>query len=150
MSLVDKIVKRMVITSFFGDGWGEQETFLKLLQLRQSYKEGVSHHIYSNRNIAEFQINEEKSSSKHVRFYTGSFISPLYQEHALIPPECKTCRFHVILPREWEEESRRRICLHYAATGDHTFWRRYRFLAYPLAKEYNVGSVIVENPFYGR
>ena len=150
MSLVDKIVKRMVVTSFFGDGWGDQETFHKLLQLRQSYKDGVAH-IFPDKSKSEFKLTEEKSSSKNVRSYSGSFISPVYQDHLkLIPPESKMCRFHLILPSQWEDESKKRICLHYAATGDHSFWRRYRFLAYPLAKDYNIGSVIVENPFYGK
>ena len=142
-------MKRMLVTSFFGDGWGDQETFHKLLALRASYKHGVNH-TFQDRSNLQFQVKEEKSNSKHVKTYSGSFISPLYHEHKLIPAECQECRFHLILPAQWEDVGKRRVCLHYAATGDHSFWRRYRFLAYPLAKDYNIGSVIVENPFYGR
>lgn len=29
------------------------------------------------------------------------------------------------------------------------FWRRRNFIAKPLLKEANIGSIILENPFYG-
>lgn len=147
MSLVDKLVKRVIITSLFGDGWGDRETFDKLLQLRRNYKFGLDYFSYNVES--NFKLSETKNSPKHVINYTGSFNSPLCRESPdLIPPESHTCRFHMTLPRDWGA-SERRVCLHYPATGDHTFWRRYRFLAHPLARDYKIGSVIVENPFYG-
>ena len=147
MSLVDKVVKRLLLTSLFGDGWGDQETFIKLLNLRQSYKGGFTSSHDSDK--LHFKLTELKKTSKYVRNYTGSFLSPLCLESPdLLPHESRTCRFLLTLPTDWGRSSRR-VCLHYAATGDHSFWRRYRFLAHPLAKDYNIGSVIVENPFYG-
>ena len=150
MSLVDKIVKRLILTNFFGDGWGDQETFLKLLQFRKSANTDGSYY-YQPLHPYDFQLCEKKSGSKHVRTYQGSFVSPLYST-GLLPPECKTCKFDLVIPRAWNDTTpaeEKRVCLHFAATGDHSFWRRSRFLAHPLAKEYSIGSVIVENPFYG-
>ena len=148
MSLVDKLVRRIVISSMFGDGWGDQETFQKLLDLRTTYSRGISS-IFTART-PHVQLTELKSSSKHVRTYLGQFESPLEREApGLLPKESRNCRFHLVVPSDWEGVSERRVCLHYAATGDQTFWRRTRFLAQPLAKDYKIGSVILENPFYG-
>ena len=149
MSIVDKVVKRVLLTSLFGDGWGDQETFNKLLKLRQSYK-GGGLAAYPEHGNNQFKLTELKKTSKHVNNFTGSFVSPLCAASPdLLPPESRTCKFLMTLPAEWKSSRERRVCLHYAATGDHSFWRRYRFLAHPLARDYNIGSVVVENPFYG-
>uniref|UniRef100_A0A1B6F594 Uncharacterized protein n=1 Tax=Cuerna arida TaxID=1464854 RepID=A0A1B6F594_9HEMI len=36
-----------------------------------------------------------------------------------------------------------------AGTGDHYFWRRRQLIAKPLLKEAGIGSILLENPFYG-
>ncbi|CAF4316400.1 unnamed protein product, partial [Rotaria sordida] len=39
------------------------------------------------------------------------------------------------------------IC--YAGTGDHSFSRRRLFTAVPLINQYRIGSILLENPYYG-
>ncbi|CAF4296947.1 unnamed protein product, partial [Rotaria sordida] len=39
------------------------------------------------------------------------------------------------------------IC--YAGTGDHGFTRRRLFTAVPLINQYPIGSILLENPYYG-
>jgi hypothetical protein len=34
-------------------------------------------------------------------------------------------------------------------SGDHYFWRRRRMMALPMVRERGIGSIILENPFYG-
>ncbi|KJE97436.1 hypothetical protein CAOG_07296 [Capsaspora owczarzaki ATCC 30864] len=41
------------------------------------------------------------------------------------------------------------ILIQLAGTGDHYFWRRRHLLAKPLLHDSGIGSIILENPFYG-
>ena len=143
MSLVDKIVKRVILTNLFGNGWGDQETFLKLLQIRKSTfspDPGASppaaaagpSYEYKPHDLFDLQLTELPKSSSSAdawRTFRGSFVSPIYSVTGLLPPECRICRFELVIPRSWTDStpaSEKRVCLHYAATGDHSFWRRSR------------------------
>ena len=75
-----------------------------------------------------------------------------------LPKESEKVRFQFVIPHSWYDgkkktsnsrEKRQPVCIHLAGTGDHFYWRRRHFMALPLAKEHDVASVIVENPFYG-
>ena len=163
MALVDKVVKKIIVTRYFGDGWGHQETFEKLLRFRKSCNENVGNQRssvpYELLNFNFVEEREEKiknlfgSNAKHIRSYRGSFTSPIFYNYSgLLPEESKTCNFRLIVPRGWgefgQDASNKRVCLHYAATGDHSFSRRQRHLGTPLARDHNIASLIVENPFY--
>lgn len=79
----------------------------------------------------------------------GHFRSP-FAEHlpGLLPKVAETAHFELLLPVTWKSKDRP-ICIQMAGTGDHQFWRRRHLLAIPLAKEYGIGSLLLENPFYG-
>ena len=151
MSLLDRVVKRLIITNFFGDGWGDQGIFQRLTKIRGDYQ-SLSHELEFSRTTTpeylRFELKQE--NSKHFDVFNGSFLSPLTVLYpGTLPEESEKCNFTMILPKTWHDQGRKRVCLHYAATGDHGYWRRHKFLAQPLAKHSNIGSVIVENPFYG-
>lgn len=136
---------------FFGSGWGDQSVLKALTEFSHTMKDAnacmgpVSKHFDEKR----MTIVEDKNS-KYFRTYTGSFTSPMNDLFPdLLPVESQTCHFKMILPKKWDDEAKKRICLLYAPTGDHGYGRREFQIAKPLAKEYNIGSVIVENPFYG-
>ena len=61
-----------------------------------------------------------------------------------MPSECRTARVQIWTPSLYSAGS---VCIHLAATGDEGFWRRERTARRLLA--YGIGSVILENPFYG-
>lgn len=92
----------------------------------------------------------------------------------LMPLEIRTARFQLLIPTSWNKVATFRknlkpICIHLAGTGDHVrlllrhkafldiriryffkfFWRRRLLLAKPLIDEHSIGSIILENPFYG-
>ena len=54
------------------------------------------------------------------------------------------------MPKNWWDGKRHKpVVFHFAGTGDQDFWRRRLFLAQPLISQHNVGSIIIENPYYG-
>ena len=62
-------------------------------------------------------------------------------------PDCAdTAYFEMVLPRK--EFSK--VCVQFAGTGDHGYKKRRDNFAIPLIKEYNIGSVIYENAYYGK
>jgi hypothetical protein len=90
----------------------------------------------------------------------GTFESPL--KH-ILPEESHPVHFQLILPRDQKERgyfsgdniseigklfTKRPICILLAPTGEHTFARRRLMMAVPLAKA-GIGSLIIQNPFYG-
>lgn len=89
-----------------------------------------------------------------------------------MPEETRTAHFQVVLPRKWQSQKVKPICLHLAGTGDHVsddenvvilanivdihvffsfkfYWRRRNLIARPLLKEAGIGAILLENPFYG-
>ena len=75
----------------------------------------------------------------------GSFQSPF--QGAEFPDESRTGYVELILPKGTSRETP--VCLHLAATGDEGFGRRRAVFGLPLARR-GIGSLILENPFYGR
>nr|XP_023023349.1 protein ABHD18 [Leptinotarsa decemlineata] len=65
----------------------------------------------------------------------------------LIRKEVQDCVFQMVLPIEWNS-TYKPVCIHFAGTGDHYFWRRRKIMAEPLLKE-GIGAIILENPYYG-
>jgi hypothetical protein len=54
-----------------------------------------------------------------------------------------------MVPEKWWISTHKPVVLHYAGTGDQGYTRRRVILAKPLMNEHKIGSVIIENPFYG-
>jgi pimeloyl-ACP methyl ester carboxylesterase len=82
---------------------------------------------------------------KDVRIRQGSFVSPF--DAAGFPKESRTGYVELVLPQAATQETP--VCLHFAATGDEGFARRRIVLALPLVRR-GIGSLILENPFYGK
>ncbi len=58
----------------------------------------------------------------------------------------------MVLPRNeatFYPSGRRPVCIQFAGTGDHFFYRRRHLMALPMVRERGIASVILENPFYG-
>ena len=75
---------------------------------------------------------------------SGTFFSP-YAEHGL-PAESHLAHVEWLLPEGWSHSTP--VAIHFASTGDVGFVRRRKAAALPLLR-HGIGSVILENPFYG-
>lgn len=146
-STLDRFFRSLLLSKFFTKGWGNPATikrqfdFLRVLGDRSSCQNLVNEH---------YPVNIDSDVEKgDVRILDGHFRSPFdrYLPNVM-PKEVKTARFQLIVPVKWPTH-RKPVCIHMAGTGDHFFWRRRTILARPLIKEYGIGSLLIENPFYG-
>jgi len=120
-------------------------------------REKAQPHIQATSGTKVKLINETKQDGYIL--IDGEFKSPITDLlPGICPPESKSAHFQVVLPESWSKgpegsrswsRSWRPLVLHFAGTGDHFFWRRRTLMAKPLVKEKNVGSIILENPYYG-
>jgi len=87
-------------------------------------------------------------------FREGTFESPAYEalkkfcREDLLPQESRMARFLIASPSENLDPSVPFVVL-LAGTGEHTYSRRLRAIAQPLLSQ-GIGSIILENAFYGR
>jgi hypothetical protein len=135
-SLLDRLyASRSNRLLFFKDGWGD------LPRLRELCR--VGSHRGPPRPI---EVRwEETVETETALLRRGAFTSP-YTVLPL-PAESRTSFFELVLPPKASPKTP--ICIHFAATGDEGFARRRRALALPLLRE-GIGSLILENPYYGR
>lgn len=120
---------------FFRQGWGD----LALLEesLRRAGPPDAVHPV----PITWENAREEGPALLR----QGSFPSPFRRPG--FPTESHTAWVEMVLPRDWSQ--RTPVCVHFAATGDEGFERRRKILALPLVR-HGIGSLILENPYYGR
>ncbi|XP_043063733.1 protein ABHD18 isoform X3 [Drosophila ficusphila] len=147
-SKLDSLYRRMLITRFFEKGWGKPENLRRVFQFRK---------IISNRESCfklvprDYPVEiTKKEISAESTLIEGKFKTPL-ELHlpGVVPKESQQAHFQLLIPNKWKNEKHKPICIHLAGTGDHFFWRRRNFIAKPLLKDANIGSIILENPFYG-
>ena len=94
-------------------------------------------------------IDADKTSSG-LRLRHGHMRSPLARHTPeFIPPPVCDAQFELVEPANSATRRLRPLVIHLAGTGDHGFARRRRFMARPLAEQYGIASLILENPFYG-
>jgi dienelactone hydrolase len=133
---------------FFRGGWGDRDGLEYLLK-----NDPVTIHA---RPVKDIQMKWEiEKTSNDVRIRNGSFLSPFAFEYKIgkrkvkieLPEESNIAYLQMILPKNFQPNTP--LVLHYAATGDEGFSRRRITMALPLAKM-GIGSIILENPFYGR
>jgi hypothetical protein len=120
---------------FFKDGWGD------LPRLRELHRAGYRH-VPPGTIEVRWEESEERDG---VLLRHGSFESPFAD--LPLPAASRTAYFELVLPRKASPETP--ICMHFAATGDEGFCRRRATFAFPLLKN-GIGSLILENPYYGR
>lgn len=116
--------------AFFTDGWGDES--ILALPLVQPTLPPLPYFNCLSEIRGEHLLQEYRFPSPHPE-------RPL-------PPESQQAYFRMVLPKSWTLTTP--ICLHLACTGDQGYDRRYQILAKPLL-QYGIGSVILENPFYG-
>lgn len=71
------------------------------------------------------------------------FLSPF---HHLLPDQSTVAEALLLLPPDWSLSTP--ICVQLAATGDEGFAARRQLVAEPLLRS-GIGSVVLENPYYG-
>jgi len=146
-SRIDQVYRSVLLTKFFTRGWGSPENLLRIIKLRKDL---------GNREKAQpyFRIQPKINLTKEAKedgcmIIDGEFESPMMRILPdMLPPESRTAKFQAVLPETWKG-SKRPLVFHFAGTGDHFFWRRKAFMAKPMVKEMNIGSVILESPYYG-
>jgi len=145
----DKIYRKLLLTKFFVKGWGKPETLNQIVNFRKILSDKYKCYSLVDPNTP---INITKTYDEgQVTIMEGQFPSPL-DKHLphILPERSKMAYFQAVLPRRYLSGDYRPVCIHLAGTGDHGFWRRQKFLAKPLAEEHGIGSIILENPFYGK
>lgn len=148
VSRLDTIYRSLLLTRFFTKGWGKPEHLKKIFELRRrlANREIALSYVEPNYPVT---ITHQEIKSDH-QILEGHFHTPFANYlPELLPPESEKAYFQVILPTKWKSENYRPVCVQYAGTGDHYFWRRRRLMALPMIRERGIGSIILENPFYG-
>ena len=114
----------------FRDGWGDGDTLRQLRRLarRPPRAQPLDLRWGSERREGGLVVQE------------AAYPSPVRD----LPPGCGTGHLRLVLPRDGSD----RLCLLMAAWNDHTFDTRHG-LATDLAR-LGIGSVLLENPFYGK
>ncbi|XP_017003513.2 protein ABHD18 [Drosophila takahashii] len=147
-SKLDSLYRRMLITRFFEKGWGKPENLRRVFQFRKVISSRESCFKLVPRDYpVEITKKEIYAESTLIE---GKFKTPL-ELHlpGVVPKESQQAHFQLLIPNKWKNEKHKPVCIHLAGTGDHFFWRRRNFIAKPLLKDANIGSIILENPFYG-
>ena len=148
LSRIDRVYRSILLSRFFTKGWGKPEHLKRIFELRRRLGRRDIALTYVDKNHPVTIVKDVKKSD--YRQLDGYFRSPMADYlPELLPPESEKAHFQIILPNQWTNNRLKPICIQYAGTGDHFFWRRRRLMALPLLKEREVASIILENPFYG-
>nr|CAG4651089.1 EOG090X08BF [Simocephalus serrulatus] len=148
-SKLDRVYRNLVLSKFFVRGWGNPENIKRLFDFRK---------IVCDREKCQSLVDPQhpvtivkEEDHKHYKILNGHFQSPFAQHlPGLVPEESETAHFQVLLPKQWKWNSGLKpMVVQLAGTGDHYFWRRRILMGKPLLNEWNIGSIILENPFYG-
>jgi len=145
----DYIYRKLLLSKYFVNGWGDPEKLKSLLEFRNIIVDRDScFNLVSSNYPVEVVKTKEDSNSVTLE---GVFQSPLsYYLPNIVPKESHLAYFQVLLPKKWPSKDVKPMCIHMAGTGDQYYWRRRAMLAKPLLKEASIGSIILENPFYGK
>jgi len=150
-SRLDHVYRSLLLTKFFTRGWGHPEALKKIIKFRKILgdREKAQTVLPKPSEVKVVLTKEERT--KDVTLIDGHFTSPLAIHHPeLCPSPVADAHFQAVLPRSWERNvSLKPMVLQFAGTGDHFYWRRRRLMALPMAAERGVGSLILENPYYG-
>ncbi|CAB0044351.1 unnamed protein product [Trichogramma brassicae] len=147
-SRLDAVYRSILLTKFFTKGWGEPENLRRIFKFRKVVANREACYSLIPKNYPVKITKDEEWSDCHI--VEGQFESPFEKNlPGIMPEETKTAHFQMVLPKHWESQKIKPICLHLAGTGDHYFWRRRTLVAKPLLKETGIASILLENPFYG-
>ncbi|ESP00013.1 hypothetical protein LOTGIDRAFT_213219 [Lottia gigantea] len=150
MSQFDKIYRSLLFTKFFAKGLGKPEDIKRVLDFRK---------IVSNRETCkdlverDYPIHIDKDVAyKDCRIMEGHFTSPFVKYlPGIAPKEVETAHFQMVVPLHWKKSvGLKPVCLQLAGTGDHYYGLRRTLMAKPLINESGIGSIILQNPYYGQ
>jgi len=135
-SLLDRLYARQSNKRlFFRQGWGDLPLLKNLM--------ASGFRIPRAQDLTIVWGHERREKGACIR--QGSYVSPF--DAPGFPKESHTGYVELVLPQAATQETP--VCLHFAATGDEGFARRRIVLALPLVR-HGIGSLILENPFYGK
>lgn len=147
MSRIDAIYRRLLLTKFFTKGWGKPDDILRIIALRHS----ITNHQQCSQLVSSdypVHVDKEEIQDDHL-IVEGHFTSPFHNVlPGIMPAEVQTAKFQGIFPLKWSGDLKP-VVVQLAGTGDHFFWRRRSLLALPLVRRHSIGSILLENPFYG-
>lgn len=123
--------------TLFAHGWGDEETIEQLMKTSDEWQ--------PPQEIDIEWLPERRKRGMRIR--EGSFDSPI--SDGTLPAESRRAYVCLVLPESLPALNQSPVCVLLAASGDEGFSRRLQTLAYPLAQR-GIGSLILENPFYGR
>jgi hypothetical protein len=121
--------------SMFWQGWGDAAA---IAEVRQQVCSGAA--------PADIRIRWTSPWTPHLGHHArdGYFETPYFRQY--LPPECRLCRFRLIVPRLGPPCP---VYLHMATSNEEGYVARERSLALPLLKR-GCGSLILEQPYHGR
>nr|CAG4649445.1 EOG090X08BF [Scapholeberis mucronata] len=148
-SKLDRVYRNLVLSKFFVRGWGNPENIKRLFDFRKIVSDRERCQSLVDRSHPVTIVKEEEH--RHYTVLDGHFQSPFAQHlPGLVPKESETAHFQILLPKQWKwSNGHKPMVIQLAGTGDHFFWRRRLLMGKPLLNEWNIGSIILENPFYG-
>ncbi|CAF1320758.1 unnamed protein product [Rotaria sordida] len=126
----DNLFRRFILTQSFVRGWGNPFYLQEIFTYRRE------------------KIAKQKSNQNYIN---DRFRSPFvnYLPH-LVPSQVATAHFQLVLSRDHRFGiDSIPIEISYDGTGDHGFCRRRLFTAVSLINQYPIGSILLENPYYG-
>ncbi|XP_043530113.1 protein ABHD18 isoform X1 [Chiloscyllium plagiosum] len=147
VSKLDILYRRFLLSKLFIQGWGKPDDLRRLFEFRKTIgnREKCQHLVPKDYPIFIDKIEEQTDC----QIMDGHFVSPLdHYLPGIMPAESIKARFQFIVPKEWKSKYRP-VCVHLAGTGDHFYWRRRTLMARPMIKEACMGSLLLENPYYG-
>lgn len=147
VSKLDVLCRRFLLTKLFIQGWGKPDDLRRLFEFRKMIgnREKCQQLVPKDYPIFIDKVEEQADC----KIMDGHFVSPLdHYLPGIMPVECVNARFQFIIPKEWKGKYRP-VCVHLAGTGDHFYWRRRTLMARPMIKEACIGSLLLENPYYG-
>lgn len=136
MHWLDSLAARFLVTRrprFFEDGWGSSAVLEKLARGPVGF---------AFPELAEVTMSQPRREG-HLLVQEGRFPSPAAV--GSLPESCQEARFQLLLPHDTGPLPP--VCVFLAASGDEGFGLR-RFIAKELAR-HGVGSLLLENPYYG-
>lgn len=149
-SRLDHVYRRLLLTKFFTQGWGHPDHLKRIFHLRKRLSRRATAESCINFHNYPITITKKEIFKDHT-ILEGNFTSP-FVDHLpdVLPQECHRACFQAVLPNRWTWPGQLKpLVLQFAGTGDHFFWRRRKLMALPMVKEKGIGSIILENPFYG-
>ncbi|XP_060707351.1 protein ABHD18 [Hemiscyllium ocellatum] len=147
VSKLDILYRRFLLSKLFIQGWGKPDDLRRLFEFRKTIgnREKCQNLVPKDYPIFIDKIEEQADC----QIMDGHFVSPLdHYLPGIMPAESIKARFQFIVPKEWKSKYRP-VCVHLAGTGDHFYWRRRTLMARPMIKEACMGSLLLENPYYG-